>query len=266
MDVNFKEFRLSIESALKKRFQYEDRKHLRLNLERALKKRTEGSYWTRTETFQKLCQWAFKTCDTTKTGTLTKDELYSGLLLVYINVAKYAGPAACYPPKKEVVDLLFDACDFDNSGDISEDEFVTIMVILSSQLTWRIATYYMLIILLVPYVVKWAVAVLCFVGADDTFLRIDRMLEAFLPYPFSKMVAMIPDSIWENLPKGLVSFGIFTFVIPYCWDSMDEHFQDVALKRSSTVQVVTQKQIDQQAGTQCAINDESEQKVSEKLE
>ena len=33
-----------------------------------------------------------------------------------VNLAKYAGPAACYPPTRAVVDQLFDAADADHSG------------------------------------------------------------------------------------------------------------------------------------------------------
>ena len=76
--------------------------------------------------FKRLCQWAFNMCDKSKNKTLSKEELYSGLLLVYINLAKYAGPAACHPPTQEVVDMLFDACDNDNSGDICEKEVILI--------------------------------------------------------------------------------------------------------------------------------------------
>jgi hypothetical protein len=230
------ELRAKIDEALqrsKERIQksgalYEDLKGLKSNWEAAVKQRAQGSYWTRTKTFKRLCTWAFKMCDNTKTGRLTKPELYSGLLLVYINLAKYAGPAACHPPSREVVDMLFDACDFDNSGDICEKEFVTIMIILSSQLTWRIFTFYTLMILLVPYVIMWTVNMLSFIGVEDTFLRMDRLIENYGPFPLNRAVVLVPDSVWEKLPKSLVSFGIFSFVIPYCWDTMDAHFQTVA--------------------------------------
>jgi Ca2+-binding EF-hand superfamily protein len=47
---------------------------------------------------------------------------------VHLNLAKYAGPAACYPATRQVVDQLFLASDDDNSGGIDENEFVNIMV------------------------------------------------------------------------------------------------------------------------------------------
>ena len=41
-------------------------------------------------------KWAFKVCDQNGSGRINKTELYTGMLLVYLNLAKYVGPAACY--------------------------------------------------------------------------------------------------------------------------------------------------------------------------
>jgi hypothetical protein len=55
-----------------------------------------GNVLTRSKPFRKLATWAFSVCDSDKTGEVGKTELYCGLLLVHLNLAKYAGPAACY--------------------------------------------------------------------------------------------------------------------------------------------------------------------------
>jgi hypothetical protein len=55
-----------------------------------------GNVLTRSKPFGKLAQWAFSVCDSDNTGEVGKTELYCGLLLVHLNLAKYAGPAACY--------------------------------------------------------------------------------------------------------------------------------------------------------------------------
>jgi hypothetical protein len=39
---------------------------------------------------------AFNDCDTSKSGEVDKQELYAGLLLVHLKLAKFAGAAACY--------------------------------------------------------------------------------------------------------------------------------------------------------------------------
>lgn len=154
--------------------------------------------------------------------------------MVYLKIAKYAGPAACYPPDREVVDALFDTCNVDKCGEICCNEFVTIMVVLSSQLTWRILTFYAMIITLVPYIVMWAVQVLHIVGADDSFLRLDYYLSSYAPFPINRIVDLVPDSVWANLPQSIVSCGILSFALPYCWDSMDAYFQEVAEKKVAT--------------------------------
>jgi hypothetical protein len=56
----------------------------------------KGNLLTRSKPFQNLVDWAFTVCDPDNTGELSKSELYTGFLLVHINLAKYAGPAACY--------------------------------------------------------------------------------------------------------------------------------------------------------------------------
>jgi len=175
-----------------------------------------------------LCKWAFDTCDRNKTKHLSKEELYSGLLLVYINIARYAGPAACYPPSRDIVDTLFDACDVDNSGTICEDEFDSIMIILSSQMTSRIVTYIVFLILLLPYFVDLCIYLLCWFGLDDTMKGIDQIFNSHAPALMTKAVDLVPDSFWEQLPESMASFAIFSVVIPYCWNWVDEYLEDVA--------------------------------------
>jgi hypothetical protein len=51
---------------------------------------------TQSKPFQKLVDRVFAKCDTSKTGDVSKSELYAGLLTVHITLARYAGPAACF--------------------------------------------------------------------------------------------------------------------------------------------------------------------------
>jgi hypothetical protein len=110
-----------------------------------------GSFLTRTTAFKKLTKWAFSVCDSDKTGQLGKSELFAGLLLVHVNLAKYAGAAACYPPSREVVEQLFEASDDDNSGDIDEEEFTCIVVICCGQIFSRMLVYYSVFVVMAPY-------------------------------------------------------------------------------------------------------------------
>jgi len=186
----------------------EDIKELKRKIDEAVREKSIGSFWTRTRTFKKLCKWAFKTCNNPcqkEEKRLTKSELYSSLLLVYLNIAKYAGPAACYPPSREAFSTLFDACDVDKSGDICEEEFTTIMIILTSQMTWRIFIFYALAILMVPQISIWIVNAFAFLEFEMAWLYKLPLAETL----FS--------------PESIVSCIMVSFVIPYVW--MDSLFQ-----------------------------------------
>ena len=56
----------------------------------------KGYLLTRTRAFKRLLKWSFDVCDHDKTGEVGKTELYAGVLLVHLNLAKYCGPAACF--------------------------------------------------------------------------------------------------------------------------------------------------------------------------
>jgi hypothetical protein len=43
-----------------------------------------------------LVDKVFVACDTSKSGSVSKSELYVGLLSVHVTLARYAGPAACF--------------------------------------------------------------------------------------------------------------------------------------------------------------------------
>ena len=58
--------------------------------------KTVGNNFTRSRFFQALVNWAYGVCDSSGMGHLNKDELYAGLLLVHVKLAKFAGPAACF--------------------------------------------------------------------------------------------------------------------------------------------------------------------------
>jgi Ca2+-binding EF-hand superfamily protein len=91
-------------------------------------KQTKSNFITRSSSFKRLCAYVFSICDANSTGSINATELYAGVLLVHLNLAKYAGPAACFPASRQVVDKLFEASDDDKSGGIDAAEFETIMV------------------------------------------------------------------------------------------------------------------------------------------
>ena len=61
---------------------------------------------TRSKWFKNLSKWAFSVCDKDKTGHITKAELYTGVILVHLKIAKYAGAAACFVSGINIVGLF----------------------------------------------------------------------------------------------------------------------------------------------------------------
>ncbi len=55
-----------------------------------------GNILTRSKPFLSLVDKAYAVCDNDMKGEVSRNEMYAGLLLVHLNLAKYAGAAACY--------------------------------------------------------------------------------------------------------------------------------------------------------------------------
>ena len=108
-------------------------------------------------------------------------------------MAKYAGPAACYPPTRAVCNQLFDAADKNQSGGIDREEFVKIMGITCAQILSRILVYYLVLILLVPFLAARAV---------------DHL--------------KIPNGSYQEMAaEQTIGMGLFFCAIPFVWNRID---------------------------------------------
>jgi hypothetical protein len=172
-----------------------------------------GRIVTNTASFKKLTSWAFSICDGDNDGSIGKPELYAGILLVHLELAKYAGCAACFPPTRDVCDHLFDACDDDESGFLDEQEFTKIVVICASQIGARVAVYYSFIIVMVPYLAKYVIqGILAFYGI--VHLKGSRLMD------------IVFDVVDDILTRGkvaekVVSSLMFLFVVPMLFNFID---------------------------------------------
>mmetsp|Transcript_4304 Transcript_4304/g.9321 ORF Transcript_4304/g.9321 Transcript_4304/m.9321 type:complete len:239 (-) Transcript_4304:506-1222(-) len=101
--------------------------------------------------FQAVVGKAFDFVDTDGTGDLDKSELYTGMLIVRLKIAKHAGSAACYPPTRAQCDEYFDEADKNNTGTIDRSEFHTILEIVTINVLTQMVANYASIILLSPY-------------------------------------------------------------------------------------------------------------------
>ena len=178
----------------------------------AIKKGVKTTFITRTRAFKKLTKWAFAVCDKDGKGELSKAELYAGILLVHLNLAKYAGAAACYPPTRKVIDELFEASDDDQSGFIDEAEFEQILIICCAQISSRLFIYFLILILLVPYVSEAVITAL--LHTDDWFqLKLAEKADSFR--------WMEHILTFGEIAQKLVSTILFFLVVPIFFNWID---------------------------------------------
>ena len=174
--------------------------------------KTKTTFITRSKRFGQLTKWAFQIVDKDGTGQVGRAELYSGILLVHLNLAKYAGAAACYPPTREVIDELFDACDDDNSGYIDEKEFVQIMVICCAQISSRLAVYFLIIILLVPYVAEAVI---------NGMLHLDDWFDLHMREKAHAASWVENFLTFGDMAEKIVSTALFFLVVPLFFNYID---------------------------------------------
>jgi hypothetical protein len=188
---------------------------------------------TRTSAFQRHCRWAFTVCDGDGTGRIQKAELYAGILLVHLELAKYAGSAACYPPSRQTVEGLFDASDDDNSGFIDQDEFQQIMVICCAQITGRIVAFYAVLILLVPRMT--GVVVHGFLALDDSMGW--GVGKTGIYVPGGEWLEMVFN--WGQIGEQVVYLALFFLVIPTVFNWIDKSSQQAAVAHVSVSPAAT---------------------------
>ena len=153
-----------------------------------------GHLLTNSRPFQAMARKAFDICDADGSGAIDQSELYSGMLLIHLNLAKYAGPAACYPPSRAVCQNLYHAADWDRNGTIDRTEFARIMGVLCAQILQRMLIYYTILILLVPVLAAKVVGV----------FHIDN------------------GSSWALAANQTISMSLFFLAIPLIWNKIDE--------------------------------------------
>ena len=83
-----------------------------------------------------------------------KKDLYAGILLVHIKLAKLTGVSATFPPEREKVYQLFDACDTTGTGGINREEFDIFLSVSSAQIFGRILVNLFTYIFVIPYYSK----------------------------------------------------------------------------------------------------------------
>mmetsp|Transcript_55858 Transcript_55858/g.135323 ORF Transcript_55858/g.135323 Transcript_55858/m.135323 type:complete len:235 (-) Transcript_55858:538-1242(-) len=156
--------------------------------------------------FQFVLKKAFQICDKNNSGRINKDEFYVGVILLHLNLAKYAGPAACYPPTRKVCEQMFDAADSDKNDHISQQEFEHVLRVLFAQILFRMVVYYGVLILFVP--------------------EVSVIVVDYLQIP--------NDSYMEMAAEQTISLSLFFLAIPIFWDWIDAGAEKTVEKVSSS--------------------------------
>jgi len=129
-------------------------------------------------------------------GVIDKTELYAGLLLVHLKLAKNAGPAACYPPTRAVCDRMFRAADRDDNGVLNHDQFHWVMGVLCAQILARMVVFFAVMIITVPFLGSWVIE-----------------------------LAKVPEeSYLEKLIRVVISMLVFFFIVPALFNAIDARY------------------------------------------
>ena len=133
--------------------------------------------------FDAACKSAFAATDVDKSGRIEKEELYSGVLELYLLLHAYG--IMCYAPKRAIVDQLYDDADSDLSGGLDYLEFNQILAVLSEQTLGRAMT-------------QLAFTALCPLIAGMVCAAISEAVDTVvlpLPSVFAGLVGHLPDGI-----------------------------------------------------------------------
>ena len=190
------------------------------------------SVLTRSKAFKKMVIKTFNDIDTDNSGTIDREELYTGLLLIHLKLATYVGPAATKILSREQVYAIFDTLDIDSTGTLDEKQFVYVMTILCSQIASRIAITTGLTLFAIPYMTRFVMFTVPLIlgRLESAMLRFD-ILQA--PDHFVwRMVGFIPKNLSLTLGPTMARVGLTLTFIPAALSKLDDLFSIIALKTS----------------------------------
>lgn len=173
-----------------------------------------ASRWMDSHAFQGLTQWAFSVFDTDENGEISKDDLYSGILLVHLNLAKYVGIAACQPLNRTQVDELHDLAASKNDGRVGKREFEEIAVISCAHVASRLVIYWAILVAVIPFM------------AAKAHLFLFHTLLA------SNQVSSLPRANWMEpisnvamwFVEHILTAAALTFMVPTFYNRIDAFF------------------------------------------
>jgi hypothetical protein len=208
-----------------------------------------------------LLDQAFETVDQDRSGSVDEKELYSGLLLIHLQLGMYAGPAACKAISRQKCHSVFQKMDVDRSGSLDREEFDNVMCVLFGNVLLRVLFQYACTLMLVPvlaqYVYKgivWLLAVVTswLLALDDDVDWANRLhaqtdliwisfvnwIEDDIPRVVQDgydavvgYVDRIPPEVWDTIPITLLSTILSLMIIPWSLLKIDDFFQYLAERK-----------------------------------
>lgn len=191
--------------------------------------------------------------DADGSGSVDAKELYAGLLLIHLKLGTYAGPAACRPLSRERAETVFTKFDVDGSGTLDRNEFQSVMTVLFGNVFLRVLVQWTLTLMVVPSVAQalidgvgwlwgWGMRVVQDLDehselAKAVELGVEKGASYFAgmnPYmeKAGEYLEMVPESVWEAIPLGIVSTVLGIIVVPWSIFQVDDFFQRLADKKS----------------------------------
>ncbi|GMI22521.1 hypothetical protein TeGR_g6428, partial [Tetraparma gracilis] len=168
----------------------------------------------------------FRQLDADRSGSLSAGELYAGVLLLHLELAKYLGPAACKPPSRAVVAELFEAYDRDHSADLDEHEFVDLSLLLLSNIATRVLFQFAMTLFLVPHfaprVLHRLLLLVAELRAADPYSLLSSASAfyagAVLPLPY---VPLLLSYVPATMALTVVSSVLVMIIVPAVLDAID---------------------------------------------
>lgn len=205
----------------------------------------EKSWLTQRKSFKKALDSSFDVVDADKSGNVTLDELYAGLLLIHLKMASYVGAPACEPASKDYVTEMFNLIDTNDGGTLNKEEFTTVVTILYSQVLTRVAIHWLLTLTVVPLIahqiIEYSVLFYARVhdflkDADDELDPMQRMLGELwalcvrvTPAPVAEFAcnafSKVPERVWNGMPFTVVTLVLTAIALPYALKHMENLFR-----------------------------------------
>lgn len=150
--------------------------------------------------FEECCKKAFQAADKDGSGSLTRDELYTGVLELYLTMHLYGVPAKA-PTRQKVMNIM-DDIDVDNSGTLDYSEFKRILQVLSELILQRALTQFSLT-LVCPFLASYIVLALKWACADVMYYA---SLSA--PATLTNLTKMLPGTLDETIVTTIMMLSV----------------------------------------------------------